>query len=192
MQLEEEAVELGLGKRVGPFQLDRVLRRQHEERTRQRPGGAEQRDVVFLHRLEQGRLRLRRGAVDLVGEQEVREDRPGPERHRPSLGPVLQDVAAEDVARHQVGRELHPAKLDAEELGERLHQGRLADAGDAFEQHMPPAEDGDEHQPVQRRLAQQDAVELFEHLPADVDGVGHLVRLQQGRRFMHGRVGSQG
>ena len=32
-------------------------------------------DAVLLHRLEQRALRLRRGAVDLVGEDDVREDR---------------------------------------------------------------------------------------------------------------------
>jgi len=34
-QLVEEAIELGLGKRVGALELDRVLRRQDEERRRQ-------------------------------------------------------------------------------------------------------------------------------------------------------------
>ena len=37
------------------------------------------RDLPLLHRLEQRRLRLRGRPVDLVGEQQVREDRPGPE-----------------------------------------------------------------------------------------------------------------
>ena len=32
LQLEQEAVELGFGQRVGAFHLERVLRRQHEER----------------------------------------------------------------------------------------------------------------------------------------------------------------
>ena len=36
-------------------------------------------DRALVHRLEQRRLRLRRGAVDLVGEHDVREDRPGVE-----------------------------------------------------------------------------------------------------------------
>ena len=33
-------------------------------------------DRVLLHRLEQGRLRLGRGPVDLVGQDDLREDRP--------------------------------------------------------------------------------------------------------------------
>jgi hypothetical protein len=37
---------------------------------------------VLLHRLEQRALRLRRGAVDLVGEDDVGEDRALAERER--------------------------------------------------------------------------------------------------------------
>ena len=37
--------------------------------------GVVDRDLAFAHRLEQRRLRARRGAVDLVGEDDVREDR---------------------------------------------------------------------------------------------------------------------
>ncbi len=66
-----EAVELRLGQRVGAVELDRVLRREHEERLRQRPRHAVDRDLALAHRLEQRRLRARRGAVDLVGEQHV-------------------------------------------------------------------------------------------------------------------------
>src|SRR3712207_8454681 len=54
--VEHEAIELGLGQRVGAFQLDRVLRRQHEERAFELVGAAGGGDVVLLHRLEQRRL----------------------------------------------------------------------------------------------------------------------------------------
>ena len=73
---EHEPVELRLGQRIGPFLLDRVLRGQHEERRLEVERLADHRDVLLLHRLEQGRLRLRRGAVDLVGQHDVGEDRP--------------------------------------------------------------------------------------------------------------------
>ena len=76
---QQEAVELGLGERIGALVLDRVLRREHDERPRERVGLALDRHLPLLHRLQQRGLRLRRRAVDLVGEQEVREDRPGTE-----------------------------------------------------------------------------------------------------------------
>ena len=76
---EQEAVELGLGQRVGAFLLDRVLRGQHEERVLHRVVGAADGRLAFLHRFEQGGLRLGRRAVDLVGQHDVGEDRPGQE-----------------------------------------------------------------------------------------------------------------
>ena len=41
------------------------------------------RDAMLLHCLEQRRLRLGRRAVDFVGENDVREDRPRREHHVP-------------------------------------------------------------------------------------------------------------
>jgi hypothetical protein len=79
--VEHEAVELGLGQRVGALLLDRVLRRQHEERVGQRVVFAADGDLALLHRLQQRGLRLGRGAVDLVGQHDVGEDRPGEERN---------------------------------------------------------------------------------------------------------------
>ena len=65
--LQHEAVDLRLGQRVGPFGLDRVLRRHHEERIRNRVARVPDCDLPLLHHLEQSRLDLGRRAVDLVG-----------------------------------------------------------------------------------------------------------------------------
>ena len=73
--VEHETVELGLGQRIGPFLLDRVLRGQHEERVGQPVPLAADGHLPLLHRLEQGGLRLGRRAVDLVGQHDVGEDR---------------------------------------------------------------------------------------------------------------------
>ena len=73
--LEEEPVELGLGERVGPFLLDRVLRRQHEERVGQRVAVAADGHLPLLHRLQQRGLGLGGRPVDLVGQDQVREHR---------------------------------------------------------------------------------------------------------------------
>ena len=51
--LEQEAVELGLGEGIGPLHLERVLGREHEERRIEREALAGDRDLVLLHRLEQ-------------------------------------------------------------------------------------------------------------------------------------------
>jgi hypothetical protein len=81
--VEHEAVELGLGQRVGALLLDRVLRGEHEERLRQLVRRAAGGDLALLHRLEQRGLRLGRGPVDLVGEHDVGEDRPALELEEP-------------------------------------------------------------------------------------------------------------
>ena len=73
---EHEPIELRLGQRIGPFLLDRVLRGQHQERRFESKRLADHRHLVLLHGFEHGRLRLRRGAVDLVGQHDVGEDRP--------------------------------------------------------------------------------------------------------------------
>ena len=97
---------------------DRVLRGDHEERlgqvVRLLAGG----DLAFLHRLQQGRLRLRRRAVDFVGEQDVREDRPFDEAELASaLVVFVEHRGAGDVGRHQVGRELNAFEAARRESG---------------------------------------------------------------------------
>src|SRR5262249_22834779 len=73
LHLEHEPVDLSLGQRVGALLLDRVLRRQHEERRRQRKRLVADGDLLLLHALEQGALHLGGRAVDLVGEDQVGE-----------------------------------------------------------------------------------------------------------------------
>ena len=144
VQLEEEAVQLGLGQRVGALHLDRVLGRQHEERPRQLVDGGRDGDGLLLHRFEQGGLGLGRGAVDLVGQDQVGEDRPGLEGEVAAAGGVLeQDVGAGDVGRHQVRGELDPAVLEVERVGQGPDQHRLAEARHALQQDVAAGQQGD-------------------------------------------------
>ncbi len=59
--------------------LDRILGRDHQERLRQPARDAVDGHLSLGHRLEQGGLRTRHRAVDLVDEDDRREDRSGPE-----------------------------------------------------------------------------------------------------------------
>src|SRR2546430_2298141 len=99
--MEHEAVELRFGQRVRALELDRVLGGENEERLRERVGAPLDRDAVLLHRLEQRRLRLRRGAVDLVGEHDVGEDGTWREDHLPASrrGILLDQIRPRDVGR---------------------------------------------------------------------------------------------
>ena len=84
--VEEETIELRLGKRISPFLLDRVLGREHEEGLGEPHGLAGGGHAVLLHGLEEGGLGPRGSAVDLVGQDDVGEDRPGEEPEFPGTG----------------------------------------------------------------------------------------------------------
>ena len=135
--LHQEAVELRFGKRIGAFHLDRILRGHHEERELEFVRGGAAGDRAFLHRFEQRRLRFGRRAIDLVGEHEIGEDRAGLKDERLVAALVgLDDHAADDVAGHEIGRELDARILKMKGASERPQQGSLAEAGNAFQQHV--------------------------------------------------------
>ena len=183
--VEHEAIELRFGQRIGAFELDRILRRQHEERPIERigpPGGG---DVVLLHRLEQRRLRLRRRAVDLVGQDDLREQRPLHEAQpaRPLL--LVEDLGAGDVRRHDVGRELNPLEVEIEDVGERLDQQRLRQPGHAGDQAVAAGEQRDQHLLDDLVLADDDLAQLGENaLAARRDFLG----ADGGNRRIHAGV----
>ena len=140
-QLEEEAVQLGLGQRIGPFLLDGVLRGHDEERQGELVALAGDGDGGLLHRFQHGRLGLGRGPVDFVGQTDLREDRPPLELEEPlAVGRLHDHVGAEDVGGHQVGRELDAVEVEVERLGQGADQQGLAQARHAFQQAMPADE----------------------------------------------------
>ncbi len=57
---------------------------------------------------------------------------------------VHDEVCAEDVGGHEVGRELNAIERHVEHFAERSDEERLAKAGHAFEQHVAAAEQRDE------------------------------------------------
>ena len=118
--VKHESVELRLGQRIGAFLFDRVLCREHEERLFERVGSVAGGDHFFLHRLEQRGLRFRRGPVDFVGEEQVAKDRAFDEAENLFTCGLIrfEDVGADDVAGHEVGRKLHALELEVEHLGD--------------------------------------------------------------------------
>lgn len=149
--LDEEAIELRLRQGERPLELDRVLRRQDEERVRQPVGLPVDGNLVLLHRFEQRRLRPRRRPVHLVDEQDVGEDRAG---HEPE-GADLVDRAPGDVARQEVRGPLDAGERQPERSGERARERRLAGAGHVFDQGMAVGKEGHGEQP-ERVLAADD------------------------------------
>ena len=105
-------------------------------------GLAIDRDGPLLHRLQEGRLRLGRRPVDLVRQEEGREDWTPDERELAGL--EIEDARPGDVRRHQIGRELDAAELAPENARQGAHQERLGDARHALDEGVVPREDGDE------------------------------------------------
>jgi hypothetical protein len=76
LQLEEEAVQLRLGQRVGAFELDRVLGRQHEEQARQWVADRADGDRLLLHRFDNADCVL--GVARLISSARIRLAKIGP------------------------------------------------------------------------------------------------------------------
>ena len=77
--LHEEAVQLGLGQRVGTGLLDGVLGRDDHEGLGGGAAHAVDRHLGLFHDLQKRGLGLGRGTVDLVGQDDLREDGAGVE-----------------------------------------------------------------------------------------------------------------
>ena len=139
---QQEPVELCLGQRVRALVLDRVLRREDEERPLERPRHPVRRHLPLLHRLEQRGLGLRRRAVDLVGEQQVREDRARPELEVAVA--LVPDRRAGDVRGQQVGRELDAAEAEPARLGKGARGQRLRQPGHVLEQDVAVGQEAEQ------------------------------------------------
>ena len=120
------------------------------------------RDLVLLHHLEERRLHLRGRPVDLVGEEEVAEDRAELGLERPVSGAV--DARAHEVGGHEVGSELDPRERPAENAGRRLDGEGLRQARHTLDQQMPVREQADEDALEHLVLPGDDAPDLEERL----------------------------
>ena len=99
-------------------------------------------DLAFLHRLEKGCLDFRRRTVDLVGQDNVGEDRARLE-DEPFCG-ILAEIhfRARDIGWQQVGCELDAAEFRFEIAGETLDRARLGQPGESLDKHVAVTEQG--------------------------------------------------
>ena len=111
-----------------------------------------QRHRSLLHRLEQCRLSLCRGAVDLIPENEIGEQRSRPETECRAA----QQVHAGDVRRHQVRGELNSPKRQRGRLGEGAHQERFGGSRWPLEQHVSASQQGEDRLADRGGLAEDD------------------------------------
>ena len=87
-------------------------------------------------------MRLRRGAVDLVGEDQIREERALLELELMAAALAFdQHVRAADVGGHHVRRELDARKGEIDGAAEGADEVGLAQSGNALEQHVAAREE---------------------------------------------------
>ncbi len=119
-------------------------------------------DRFAFHRLEQGRLRLRQAAVDLVGQHQVGKDRPLLKLERAAAsGRLHHHERAQQVRWREVGRELNATEAKLQDVGQGLHQQRFAQPRYAFNQDVSTGHGGDQ--------------DLLDHVGLAHDHLGQLV-----------------
>ena len=131
---QHETVELRLRQWKCALELAWVLRRQYQEIRRQLPRSALHAYLAFLHGFEQCRLRLWPGAIDLVNQHDIGEQRSGPKHETARC--LIEHVYTDDIARHQIRRSLNALELPAKRAGQCLGQQGLAKPRHALHQHM--------------------------------------------------------
>jgi hypothetical protein len=87
--------DLCLWQRIDSFCLDRVERCEDHERCGQVECRAFDCHLPFLHRLEKGGLRFRRGSVDLISQDQIGEQRALP--HLKFGVPLVEEVVSGDI-----------------------------------------------------------------------------------------------
>ncbi|SLM49057.1 protein of unknown function [Nitrospira japonica] len=142
--LHQEPVELRLRQGIGAFLLDGILRRQHHEQIRHRMGRTSDGDLPFLHRFEQRGLHLRRRAVDLVGQNDVAENRPLLKLEQILAAFLIQDFGPGNVGRQKIRRELDAAHRGVQIPCQAFNGSCLRKTGKAFEQEMSVGQQADE------------------------------------------------
>src|SRR5918994_1112474 len=141
---EHKSVELSLGQRIRPVELVRVLGRHDEERLGQEPRLALHRHLPFSHCFEQRALRAWGGAVDLIREQDRREDGP---RYPPEARlPGIVDARARYVRGQQVGGELDAREVRRDRGRDGLRERRLTDPGYVRKKDVASREERDQAQ----------------------------------------------
>ena len=135
---------------------------------------ARDRRLPLLHRLEHRGLRLGGGPVDLVEQHDVGVHRA--QLRRELRGPVVEDLRADDVRRHEVGRALDAVERAGHRLGERLRRRRLGQPRDGLQQDVPTAHQRDDERRAQLRLPDDALVEDAFDALAERSGSGQVGR----------------
>ena len=93
---------------------------------------------MFLHGLQERRLRFRRRTIDLVRKDDIAENRSRLETElRISVLILYNNIRPRYVRGHQIGGKLHPRKGKIEYAAQGTHETGFSHAGNAFEKNVP-------------------------------------------------------
>ena len=137
---QHEPVELRFRQWIGSVVFDGVLRGQHHERRGKLVSVIVHCYLGFVHGFQQRRLRLGRGAINFVRQDDVGKDRAGLEIK--ALLDLIENAGAHDVRGKQVRGELDPLERAVEGIRESLREGRLAHPGHVLDQQMAFGQQG--------------------------------------------------
>ena len=151
--MQQKTVQLRLGQGISAGLFNRVLGRHDQKQPRQGVGLPAHGDLPLGHGLQQGRLHLGRGAVDLIGQHQIMKQRPLLKLETARLLAV--DLGAGQISRQQIGGKLHPVKITLKRRGQHLDRARLGQPRRALDQQMPVRQERDE-QPVDQPLLADD------------------------------------
>ena len=171
-ELHREPVHLRLRQRIGAAKFHRVFRGDDKKQIRQIPPLALDAHLGFAHRFEQRRLRARRGAVDFVGEQNVREHRAFVKMKFLIL--LVENGNSENVRRQQIRRELDALEFRVNGLRQRLGERGFAGAGIIFEQNVSARRKRGQQMPRGARLATHDLGDVVGNFPVSFARGGEI------------------
>jgi hypothetical protein len=106
--LEEESIELHLGKRIRARNVEGVLRPKHKKELVEGSRDIVHCDLFLCHALKECSLNLRSGSIDLVSENYMREYRP---MHEMKLSRFrIKDVYTQNISGEHIGSKLNTPK----------------------------------------------------------------------------------
>ena len=95
---------------------------------------------MLLHGLQQGRLGLGCGAVNLIGQHQIGENGARLESETASALLLHHDISSRHIAGHQIRCELDSLERKAEHLADGAYQHGLAQSRHTLQKHIPPGE----------------------------------------------------
>ena len=114
--------------------IARVLRGEKNEGLRKREGVSVDGDIPFTHRLEQRGLRSGRGAIELVGQNDIGKDRTFVKDELVSRR--VENLDADDVGGQEIARTLDPAHLEPQHFRDGFDDGRFSHPGNVFQKNV--------------------------------------------------------